>query len=198
MERKNDNYVVISDDEAPPKRRHLNTASAKKPLRGLTAVARDGSSTKSRFKIPDGPNANPLDIFPFAEDFKKPPAFNSIMDGITHPNNTFNKTSAKENKFKSCLTKVRELFPDICQEHVRKLYNDRMKGFTTFRKAEDDFSELDLSPLIIEQLLDEDAYPKEKEMGKKRKRDANSCEEANAPVLPKFEALKTPSYVGSA
>lgn len=197
MERNDENYVVVSDDEAPPKRRQLYPASANNALRGLTAVARDGSATKSRVNIPDGPNANPLDIFPFPEEFKEPSTLDSIMDGITDPRNTHNQISAKEKKFKSCLTKVRELFPNVCQEHVRKLYDVRMNGITTFRKSERDFSALDISPLIIEQLLDEVAYPTEKRIEKKRKRDANS-EENNAPLQPKSDALKTPSYFNSA
>lgn len=197
MERRNGDYVYISDDEAPPKRRQLNPSAAKNPL-GLTAIARDGSRTKARVNIPDGPIANPLDIFPYAEDFREPPALDNIMDGITHPNNTPDKIPTKEKKFKSCLTKVRELFPDVSQKHVRKLYDDHTKGSAAFPKPEDDSSQFDFSPLIIEQLLDDGTYPKEKKKNRKRKRNSDSSKEANAPVQPKFDALKTASYITSA
>lgn len=161
----------------------------------MTAIGRHGPVTKSRFKLPDGPNANPRDIFPLDNDFKEPPGLAFVMDGITHPDNEIAKASAEENKLKSCLAKIREIFPDISRDHVRKLYDARKKEFSSFRRTEAELAEFEPSQHIIEQLLEADTYPKEQD--KKRKR-AASNEEAKAPAEPKYDAVKTPLYLDSA
>ncbi|KAK2759160.1 hypothetical protein FQN54_003260 [Arachnomyces sp. PD_36] len=199
MDPEND-YLFISDDDEPaPKRRNFGLGNPDKaPLPGLTAIGGAGKASKNRkAKKPDGPVANPLDIFPFGAEFKDPPELDSVMDGIFNPNHAVDKATAQKNHMKACLSKVRELFPDVCKKHVIKLYDDRMKGFSTFRKHENDFADLDPSALIVEHLLDEGVYPKEAD-DRKRKRDDIPGAGAKAPVELNHDATKSPTYLNAA
>lgn len=191
----NNVYFVLSDDEEPaPKRRNLGTENPDKDAPpGLTAIGGAGKASKNRkAKLPDGPIARPLDIFPLGAQGDPPPP-------IPHPSNTIDQAAMEMEHLKSCLRKVRELFPDVCKKHVTKLYGDRMKGVIAFRRHQNDLAKLDPSPLIVEQLLDDGDYPKEKDLERKRKRgDASGAGEKAPPIELVHDAEKSPGYFHSA
>src|SRR5688572_4759262 len=79
MEFGNGTYYILDDDEIPAKRRNLGPG-AEEDLSGLTAIGGAGKASKNRrAKLPDGPVANPLDIFPFGAQFRNPPKLDSNM-----------------------------------------------------------------------------------------------------------------------
>ena len=72
--------------------------------------------------------------------------------------------------------KVLEVFPDICHEHVRLLYNARTRAFGEQQSAapKDDFSQG-----VIMQILDTGNYPKEKDKKNELKRKRSSRSGSN-------------------
>ena len=69
------------------------------------------------------------------------------------------------------LDKILEVFPDICLDHARSLYDARCRGDQEYQV---DGSDDDISQLIIMQILDAGKYPKEKDKKKKLKRKRSS------------------------
>ena len=74
--------------------------------------------------------------------------------------------------------KVLEVFPDICHEHIRLLYNARTRAFGEQQSAA---PKDDISQGVIMQILDTGNYPKEKhkknELKRKRSSGSGSSEE---------------------
>lgn len=72
--------------------------------------------------------------------------------------------------------KVLEVFPDICHEHVRVLYNARTRAFGEQQSAA---PENEVSQGVILQILDTGNYPKEKDKKKQLKRKRSSGSGSN-------------------
>lgn len=103
----------------------------------------------------------------------------SIMDDF-HPNlivtdpdrrgSRIPESRPSAQTFEECCVEVTEVFPDICHDHVRRLY-DKHLGLLILHQYQDN-----LAQVLIEDILDHGGYPKERDRLKalnelKRKRD---------------------------
>lgn len=79
--------------------------------------------------------------------------------------------------YKSCLKDVLAVFPDICHDHVKKLYDEH-------RSVEAVARGISLTEDLISKVLDEKKYPKERdrlnELKRKRMSELNSDDERAA------------------
>lgn len=79
----------------------------------------------------------------------------------------------------ACLAEILEVFPDICHDHVRQLYDAQLQKTT-----DDDSQRAGITQELILQILDFKNYPKEKdrinELKRKRSDIVNSDEEEAA------------------
>ncbi|MCJ1394416.1 hypothetical protein MMC18_007294 [Xylographa bjoerkii] len=69
--------------------------------------------------------------------------------------------------YQLCLDKVLEVFPDVCRDHVRTLYDTHAAAFPAERSQ---FVNEELSQAVVMQILDAEKYPTEKDKKKKLKR----------------------------
>jgi hypothetical protein len=81
-----------------------------------------------------------------------------------------------ESLYADCLNRVLEIFPDICRDHARNLYDSQMAILGTQPLAGSDGP---LSVAIIQQILEsKDEYPKETAKKKKKKRKRSLIEDS--------------------
>lgn len=69
--------------------------------------------------------------------------------------------------FEDCLARVIEVYPDICHDHVRRLYEVQVLPFHSQAGID---PQDQISQLLIVQILDADKYPKERDRRKELKR----------------------------
>jgi hypothetical protein len=78
----------------------------------------------------------------------------------------------------ACLAKILEVFPDICRDHIRELYQDRRDEDFKYSAIRADRHRYDPSEVLIQKIL-ESAYPKQKDTKRKRARSATSSDGGN-------------------
>jgi hypothetical protein len=78
--------------------------------------------------------------------------------------------------YEQCQEKVLEVFPDVCRDHLKTIYDEESILFEAARSAE---SNDQLAQAVIIKLLESETYPKESEKRKmlKRKRTTSDEEE---------------------
>ena len=73
-----------------------------------------------------------------------------------------------------CLAKILEVFPDISQDHVRTIYQERrMQDFA----IRDDRAYYDPSEILIHQIIETPSYPKQRDTKRKRPVSSNVSQE---------------------
>ena len=81
--------------------------------------------------------------------------------------------------YEACLAEILEVFPDICHDHVRQMYDAQVQ-----KNVDHDLQRLGITQELILQILDIKKYPKEKdrinELKRKRSDTVNSDEEEAA------------------
>lgn len=69
--------------------------------------------------------------------------------------------------FEDCLGRVIDVYPDICHDHVRRLYDIQVQSFDPQARIS---PQDQISQLLIVHILDADKYPKERDRRKELKR----------------------------
>lgn len=81
--------------------------------------------------------------------------------------------------YAACLAEILEVFPDICHDHVRQIYDAQLQ-----KTADDDLQRANITQQLILQILDVKKYPKDKdranELKRKRSDTVNSDDEEAA------------------
>lgn len=86
----------------------------------------------------------------------------------------------------ACLAQVLEVFPDVSHEYVRELYNSR--EISHMRSDGQDST-----PLIIDAVLAQPQYPKQKELKRKRENEDQPHDPLEQPQF--WELSSAPQYV---
>ena len=98
--------------------------------------------------------------------------------GIPEPPDLWQAHVDESDYCEACLTEILDVFPDICHDHIRKLYDVELQ------KIENDSQRANISQVLILGILDEKTYPKEKdrinELKRKRSNMLDSDEEEAA------------------
>lgn len=68
----------------------------------------------------------------------------------------------------SCLAKILEVLPDISQDHVRTLYQERRTQDFQYSAIRDDRARYDPSEHLIQQIMEQPSYPKQRDTKRKR------------------------------
>ena len=108
------------------------------------------------------------EVLPFAmleNDFDAP--IPEAPTQISEPTPSPELVTDPEVLYQLYLDKVLEVFPDICHDHVRLLYDTRVQAFGPQRSTS---ASEDMSQGVIMQILDAEKYPKQKDTTKKLKR----------------------------
>ena len=96
--------------------------------------------------------------------------------GATHHNAVNNSAQIIAGGFGSCLHEVLDVFPDISHDHVEQLYRKIIANNPQSQQN------AQVAPALIEAILDDNTYPKEKDRIKelKRKRSDGNADEIEA------------------
>jgi hypothetical protein len=76
----------------------------------------------------------------------------------------------------SCLAKILEVFPDISQDHVRTIYQERRMQDFKYSAIKDDRAHYDPSEVLIQEII-EKPYPKQRDTKRKRPVSSNVSQE---------------------
>ena len=106
-------------------------------------------------------------------DIETPPLDAALSSALVSPSldNPYSPVTDPEILYLLYFEKVLEVFPDICHEHIRLLYNARTRAFGEQQSAA---PQDDISQGVIMQILDTGKYPKEKDKKKELKRKRSS------------------------
>ena len=152
-----------------------------------------------RREVIDLGSSSDEDSFPGTHDPTPTPRSPDSIDGVNLRNGNLSghlrrndllpeserSLQPREMSYKFCLQGVTEVFPEICHEHVRHLYDQHHMSLT--------FDE-DVTQALIEQIMDSGKYPKERDRLKKlkelkRKREDQRSDDEEA-ARWKYDGLK--------
>ncbi|SLM40238.1 hypothetical protein LPUS_10983 [Lasallia pustulata] len=93
--------------------------------------------------------------------------------------------------FEECLGRVVEVYPDICHDHIRQLYDTQVLAFV----PQAGLSPQDqISQLLILQILDTDKYPKESDRRKELKRKRSVTLDSDEEDAATWTAVERAAY----
>ena len=117
--------------------------------------------------------------------------FGDHRDAPIRQNSIPDLSAQQPPSFQDCLGRVVEVFPDICHDHVRRLYDTQVLAFvpqTTISPQDQ------ISQLLIVQILDADKYPKERDRRKELKRKRSIALDSDEEDAATWTAVERAAY----
>lgn len=117
--------------------------------------------------------------------------FGDDRDARISQNSTPDLSAQQPPSFEDCLGRVVEVYPDICHDHVRRLYDTQVLAFVPQAVVS---PQDQISQLLIVQILDDDKYPKESDRRKELKRKRCTALDSDEDDAATWTAVERAAY----